>query len=206
VSAGTEEATAFWSERRPLEMYERYWAAAAQPHRFALVSALHLIPRFGSLREVGCSVGTNLNLIRRAFPWVDLSGSDLNDGAIEFARAHLPDITFRCVDAVTDAASWSPRSVDVIISCYALAYVSPSDLPAVLRSMVTAARRAIVMVEPCGRGLVPGLTFPEWRHDYAPQLTDTIQAAGRKAVINCFTLVPPVDRCDGRVVVTFQGD
>src|SRR5437899_3198021 len=112
----TADATKFWSERRPLEMYERYWAASAQPHRHALVGALHLLPRFASLLEVGCSVGTNLRLIRDAFPWVDLSGSELNEGAIEFARSRLPGIPIRCADVVTDSASWLPKSVDVIVS------------------------------------------------------------------------------------------
>jgi SAM-dependent methyltransferase len=202
----TADATKYWSEPRSREAYERYWAAAAQPHRHVLVGALHLIPRFTSLLEVGCFVGTNLRLIRDAFPWVELEGSDLNAGAVAFAKAHIPGVTFRCSDVLTEAASWLPRSIDVIVSCYALAYVSPTDLPGVLTNAVAAARCALVIVEPYGDGLVPGFDFPEWRHDYARILMAILSTTGRKAQIDRSKLAVPVDRCDGRVVVTFTGD
>src|SRR5207247_754539 len=73
-------------------------------------------------------------------------------------------------DLRADTLSLPPRSIDVIFTCYALAYISPSDLEAVLRATWSAARRGIVLAEP--HGLAEGASRDniEWRRDYAAAL------------------------------------
>lgn len=201
----TADATAFWAGPRPLDTYQRYWAATGQPHRSSLIGALHLLPRFTTLHEIGCAVGTNLRLVQEAFPWVICSGSDVNDGAIAFARKRLTNVTFHVGDALIEAARWRPDSVDVIISCYALAYVSPADLTLVLRAAVVAARLGVICVEPHGEpvGQITGLSFPEWRHSYAHTLQTCMDDVGRKGRINARQLLTPVDRCNGLIAATW---
>src|SRR5258708_24932839 len=129
AAPGTADAVAFWAEPRSSESYAKYWAASAQPHRQSLVHALHLLPkRFTSLLEVGCFVGTNLRLIHQSFPWAALTGIDINEGALAYGRERLPAVTFQTGDALTASASWPAPSVDLIVSCYALAYVAPTEL------------------------------------------------------------------------------
>jgi hypothetical protein len=79
--------------------------------------------------------------------------------------------------------------------------VSPADLTTVLRHAVEAARVGLVFVEPIGAGLVDGLSFPEWRHNYHGALTSVLN---RKTVLYQNRLAQPVDRCDGLCAATFK--
>lgn len=167
-----------------------------------------MLPQFRTVMEVGCAVGTNLRMIREAFPWTECSGSDLNAGAIAYARAKQPTVLFRVADALADSATWAPRSIDLVISCYTLAYVAPHDVATVLRRAVRAAKVGLVLTEPVGDGpgLVNGLSFPEWRHSYLHLLTEALKADGRQAMVKPERLRQPVDRCDALYTVQFTGD
>ena len=202
----TADAVAFWAERRSPGQYETYWAAVAQPHRVALVRALHTFPKFTSLREVGCSVGTNLQLVRNSFPWVDLSGSDINVGAIAFGQDHLPDAEFSVGSIMDDSSTWLPRSFDIIISCYALAYVSPDDISTFVDRACVAAKLGLVFAEPFGNGESVRAVFPQWHHNYQAVVAGAITRSGRKARLRTGNISPTVDRCDGLITVLFEGE
>lgn len=201
----TADAVAFWSEQRTVDQYQQYWAATSQPHRHALLRALHRFPRFGSVHEIGCAVGTNLRLIREAFPWAAVSGSDVNEGAIEFARARLPFAHVYRRDALADVTAMAPRSVDVIVTCYALAYVAPTDISSVITGAINAAREGLLFVEPSGSGaLFPGLPMAEWGHSYLHVLNEALTKSGRRASMYHMPLPQPVDRCNALYAVTFK--
>lgn len=153
-------------------------------------------------------MGTNLRLIRDAFPWVALSGSDLNVGAIEYARPRLPDVEFVATDALADSASWRPNQFDVLISCYTLAYLPPNDLLTFERRAVRAARQAILLAEPTAHlpGRVDGLHFEEWRHPHETILREAAAGAGRAATVRTRLLPQPVDRCNALTILTFTGE
>ena len=205
-------ATQFWRGRGSADwarVLPTYWEAGAQPHRTFLVEALKALPRFESVRELGCCAGTNLRLIREAFPHVMNQGMDVSQDAVIFAQDKLAKdglVSVICADMLTDAPYWEPQEVDVVISCYSLAYISPEDLPTLMTSIVRSARVGCVFVEPMMGEPGPihastGLT--EWRHDYVRLLDSILATDPRPINLESAPLPTPVELCDGLVRVTF---
>lgn len=203
-------AVNFWRDRGPdswARILPTYWAATEQPHRSALLESLRRLPRFETVRELGCCAGTNLKLIRQAFPWVSVEGLELSVEAATFAQDKLadePQCRVVCTDVVDDAPTWDDGEADVVVSCYALAYLSPPDLAEVLRHVVRSARIGVVLVEPMHNGppgRLPVTYAAEWRHDYQAALGAAVQ--DRPATITVGSLKTPVESCDGVAIVVF---
>lgn len=207
----SDEATAFWTHLDRVsgpEWCQTYMQSVDQPHRQVILGCLHALPRFETVLEVGCHAGPNLRLMRTAFPEVRLAGIELSEQATACARR-----MFLGDDHVIihqgNLLDWLPRlpsdSVDVLLSCYTLAYVAPEDLPALAAEMLRVARVGIVLAEPMGwvtrhGGRVAGLHYAEWVHDYFGLFWSLV---GRRngATFTSWIVRPPVDRLDGVLTI-----
>jgi len=180
----TALATAYWQDRHPgverLKWLQGYWESWRAPHRQAVLDGLWRADQtrpLHSVAEVGCHVGPNLRLIAQrgklARP-LTLYGLDVNAEALAFGEAQAE--TDRWGDRVQ--TRWIEGSaleieaklplVDLIFSCYALAYVGPNELTDVLDQMASRSRY-VLLVEPSTQWYAPrGICGPgpEWRHDY----------------------------------------
>lgn len=178
---------AFW-QRKPATgpgSWEAYWDTLRAPHRDAIVQAFRELPAFDSVLEVGAGPGVNLWRLLEAFPDIDLTGLDVSEAAVDdgtrrFANAMelgtLPGMgrIALCAGVLPEALQ-AMDPVDVVLACYALAYVPPADIQATIQQLLTLARRAVVLLEPMvAPGLMPG-RIPdlgaakrpaEYRYDY----------------------------------------
>lgn len=193
-----------WSTALP-----KYWAATGQPHRAALIDQLRTLPHFENIRELGSCAGTNIRLFREAFPHAAVEGIDVSEAAVLFAQDKLatdPYVRVVHADILDEAPQWQDEEADVVVSCYALTYIAPEDLPDLLGHIVRSARVGIAFAEPM---VGPPARLPirydtvEWRHDYSAVLTPILQAAGRPATMSLSTLAAPIDHCDGVLSVSF---
>jgi hypothetical protein len=218
----TEQATAYWTHQRPggverMKWLQHYWDSWNAPHRRHILQALQLVRDSGpvdSVAEVGCHAGPNLRLI--AGTWLnsprhdqfvtpELYGLDINAEALEFGRAkadadgwgeHVQFIEGSALEVEMKL----PR-VDLIFSCYALAYLDPKDLWMAIAQMASRAKRALMFLEPstmwqggpgiCGDG-------PEWRHDYNPLGLSILFPVER---ITIWRIRPEADRLDTAVLI-----
>ena len=177
----TVEAANWWA--RPRGAAASTWIATYQKsltsrHRDVILAAVQSVPDVTSVLEVGSHCGPNLMRIAQACPGVEqLTGVDINAEAAS-AGAQWADrlglserIAFQ-VGRVPDLTSALPDGcVDVVLSCYALAYIAPRDLDAVLYEMGRLARRAVILAEPMTH-TGPATTkvsfseYHEWAHNY----------------------------------------
>jgi ubiquinone/menaquinone biosynthesis C-methylase UbiE len=214
MQAETIEAARWWANPRGERngtWIETYQKSLAQRHRDVIVSIVQGLKGVTSVLEVGSHCGPNLVRLARACPQLEqLSGVDVNADAvaagqrwvqglglssrIELATGRVPDVT----DSLPDGC------VDVVLSCYALAYIAPQDLDAVLYEMGRLAKRAIVLAEP-----MPGLPartaqlqseYHEWAHDY--HAASKWIAPWRNCTTRVEPISPPVDRLNGVLVAT----
>lgn len=205
-------ATAFWRDRGALSwarVLPTYWAATGQAHRAALIAALRKLPRFESLRELGSCAGTNIKMIREAFPWCAVEGVELSYEAATFSQLQFgadPYVRIVCNDMMDEQQHWEPQDVDVTVSCYTLAYVAPEELEDFLLAMVNASKVGMVIIEPqYGEiGRVPNKNLCEWRHDYTKALDKVMYNSGRKAMMSAEKLNEPVEICDGIMRIEFM--
>lgn len=208
----TIEAANWWA--RPRGPQAREWVATYQQslqarHRTLLVELIRgLAPE--SVLEVGCHCGPNLIRLCETFPNLIGSGVDANAEAIDagrqwaFSRGLDARTEFQC-GRIPEATQMLPdRAVDVVVSCYALAYVAPADLDAVLYEVGRLARHAVVLLEPMRVGPQPTDTrslsgYTEWAHDYQA----SIQWVGTlRGVTTALTPIqPPVDRLNAALVI-----
>lgn len=212
-SVASAPATQFWAERGPhawARVLPTYWEAGAQPHRRAMVDAMRALSPFESVRELGCAAGTNLKLVREAFPNVIVQGLDVSQEAVLFAQEKfLRDgaVGVMQADILEDSDWWEPGEVDVVLTCYTLAYVSPDDIEMIMSRTLQSARVGCIFVEPMmgetGRLYTqcPGLI--EWRHDYVRILDKLLSTDPRNASLDAMPLPEAVELCDGLVRVKY---
>lgn len=175
----TREAGNWWAKSRGAgrgEWVNTYRQSKGDHHRGAIVDIVKGLKGVSTVLEVGSNNGPNLMRLAEALPRLEqLSGIDVNPEAIadgqawasqlglservEFAVGSIPETT----QALTTGC------VDVVLSCYALAYIAPADLDLVLYEMGRLAKRAIVLAEPMAGGEPRASSFSgyhEWAHDY----------------------------------------
>jgi hypothetical protein len=148
-------------------------------------------------------------MIRQVFPWVAVEGLEVSSEASIFAQEQFkldPAVRITCGDMLHESEVWDPHEVDVVVSCYSLAYVAPEDLSDLLEAVVRSAAKAVVLVEPMygPPGRMPVQYTAEWRHTYTDLLEPLLRADGRPARMTGEKLDTPVESCDGIVTVHFQ--
>lgn len=193
-----QPATHYWRERAHTYgpgWLDLYWESWTAPHRIALADALPSCGDFSSLLELGCHCGPNLRLWAERWPQVALYGLDVNREAIAFGQAHLghhASLWAADLNWPLTMDIWLPP-VDVVVSCYALCYVRPVALMAVLERAWAVARLGVVVAEPMpvnGEPVGPCAQIEEWRHDYA----EAFRSLGATVEVRA---IPPVDRLNG---------
>lgn len=210
----TAEAAQWWARPRAADAVdhwiETYQHSLGSRHRTAILSAVQAIPDVKSVLEVGSHCGPNLMRLAQGCPRIEqLTGVEINAQAVEagtrwaarlgfaervaFQQGRVPDVTSSLPDAC----------VDVVLSCYALAYIAPTDLDAVLYEMGRLARKAIIVAEPMDRSHPERMTlssdYHEWTHDYigASKWIGT----WRGCVFGRAKVEPPVDRLGDVLIV-----
>jgi SAM-dependent methyltransferase len=105
-----------------------------------------LLPLGGSFLELGCGAGRNLAELRRQAQDVELSGIDVNAGALEVARRSVAGGAFS-VGSLYDLGEVPDRSVDVVFTTGVLMHVPHERVDAVVQEMLRIARVAVVHSE-----------------------------------------------------------
>ena len=216
MHAATIDAATWWA--RPRGAQSAAWIAnyknsLTSRHRdgiSAIVGSLGVT----SVLEVGCHCGPNLIRLATDHPSLEqLSGVDVSAEAISAGNAWaqsagLSERVQMVPGRIPDASSMlADRCVDVVLSCYALAYIAPPDLDAVLSEMGRLARVAVILAEPMSDGSTdPKISFTgysEWAHNYAA--ASRWINTWRGMTLTTRDVTPPVDRLSAILVAT-RGD
>jgi len=140
MHAQTVEATDWWAKSRgqtTANWIANYQKSLASRHRTVLVEVLTKLGA-QTVLEVGCHCGPNLIRLAEALPTASLHGIDANADAVQAGRTWVADRNLasrvqlhvgRFPDATAAIAS---GTYDVVLTCYALAYIAPADLDAAL--------------------------------------------------------------------------
>ena len=205
MHAQTVAAADWWARPasgRPANWIATYQNSLKARHRDAIAEIVaELKPE--TLLEVGCHCGPNLVRLADEHPTLEMIGLDVNADAIQAGRVwvanrKLADRVQLNAGRVPDATSALPsQAFDVVLSCYALAYIAPTDLDATLHEMGRLAAKAIVLAEPMTTresaewsGSLNG--YQEWAHNYAAakRWLNTWRGMSTRIV----PVDPPVDR------------
>ena len=210
----TVEAATWWARSRGATASN--WVATYQKslqsrHRDVIVQAVRSVPDVTSVLEVGSHCGPNLIRIAQACPGIgQLTGIDVNTEAVTAGNRWVSSLglseRIALIDGrVPDKTSELPDGcVDVVLSCYALAYIAPADLDAVLYEMGRLAKRALVLAEPMTQGTEPSRAkaslsdYREWAHNY--QAASRWINTWRGCQLRVETVTPPVDQLSAVLV------
>ena len=214
MHAHTKAAGDWWARPRG-DAANGPWIAEYQKsvnhrHRTTLVSILKELQP-STLLEVGAHCGPNLVRFAQEFPELTMIGVDVNADAVKAGRAWVSGQGLAAriqlnAGRLPEATSNVPSgSCDVVLSCYALAYIAPPDLDAVLYEMGRIATRAVILAEPMvlsgpanSHRTLNG--YSEWAHNYraASQWIGTWRGRALRVV----SIVPPVDRLNAILVAS----
>lgn len=213
MHAQTIEAAEWWARERgerTASWITNYQQSVRARHRDVIARLVGAVAPT-SVLELGCHCGPNLVRLAQDYPGIrELVGIDANADAITegtrwMAQLRLESRVTLAQGRLPQAISALPdRSVDVVLTCYALAYVAPGDLDAVLWEMGRVARTAVVIAEPMTIG-IPGQQkrslsgYVEWAHNYL----DASHWIGtwRGCTLQMTPIDPPVDQLANVLVV-----
>lgn len=215
MHAQTVEAAEWWA--RPRGEATGSWVAnyresLAKRHRDVIVDIVRDLGPVSSVLEVGSHCGPNLIRLAQALPEIEqLTGIDVNADAVAAGNAWAATEGYgeriqMVAGRVPEHTSPLPDGcVDVVLSCYALAYIAPADLDATLYEMGRLARVAVILAEPMRQDGKPSSArqtvsgYHEWDHDYINALrwVGTLRSAGQSIV----AIDPPVDALASAVVL-----
>jgi ubiquinone/menaquinone biosynthesis C-methylase UbiE len=213
MHAETLSAAEWWQRSRGetnKSWIENYQRSLKNRHRDVIVSIVKSMPGTASILEVGCHCGPNLVRLASDIPSLThLTGFDVNADAITAGQDWLRQLDLekritlvqgRMPEATTDLAD---GCVDVVLACYALAYIAPPDLDGVLWEMGRLAKRAVIVAEPMTAHPTSQIKtnwgYREWAHNYlgASKWIGT----WRGSALSVRQVVPPVDALSEILVV-----
>ena len=207
-SSDTLTSCKFWAFRdqqyAPAVWAVDYWESTYQYHRPFVVEMLSAV-KFDSLLEIGSGPGPNLRLIHDKYPNAQLTGLDVNLSAVQIGNICIETEGWSSVASIQlgriqhEFMEFAPNSVDIVLSCYALAYISAKNLPAILSQMLIVARKAVVIAEPMKIRCLPEakqiVDWPlQWRHDYCCSLINAAWEMGiQRYEITIQEVIPSVN-------------
>jgi cyclopropane fatty-acyl-phospholipid synthase-like methyltransferase len=210
MQAETIEAGDWWARPRgetAASWVKNYQLSLKARHRTAIVEIVKSLEA-ETVFEVGAHCGPNLVRLATEIPalrsiGVDVSAEAVNAGRSWVASLGLSDRVQLNVGRVPQCTDAVPTgSCDVVLSCYALAYLAPEDLEETLYEMGRIAAKAVVLAEPMGHSQntrsMSGYT--EWAHDYEQAAKWCMTWRGM--TITRHPVSPPVDRLNGILVAT----
>lgn len=129
---------------------------------------LNDLPRDLRMLEVGTNVGAQLDCLR-AMGFTNLTGVEIQTGAIQQAQRALPDAQFVCASAF--GLPFPDASFDLVFTSGVLIHIAPEDLARTQDEVVRCARRYIWGWEYYAKDLteIPyhGNERLMWKGDYA---------------------------------------
>jgi ubiquinone/menaquinone biosynthesis C-methylase UbiE len=210
MHAGSLETANWWARPRGAHTagwLQNYRGSITKPHRGVIVEIVQGLSGVSTVLEVGSNNGPNLMRLAQALPHLEqLSGIDVSAEAVadgqrwaqelglgervEFVQGRIPEKT----------DNLPTGCVDVVLSCYTLAYIAPPDLDAALYEMGRLAKRAIVLAEPQRfegpteqtRAEMTG--YAEWAHNY--QAAAKWLGTWRGMRMSVVSVRPAVDRLE----------
>lgn len=122
-----------------------------------------------SVLEVGCTGGANIAF----FPKSELSnviGIDINKDALEYAKETKPGPAYFHHD-ITESFNFLTSKVDIVCSMGVLIHIHPDHIDKVLKHMVDASNKGLVLLETVGTETCLSMgTYPQWVHDIPTRL------------------------------------
>lgn len=114
------------------QTYNLSWGFEYLSYVQFVVSKLKLL-QFGSLLDVGCGDGRFLYEVRKMFPHVDLTGIDMSEKAVGFAKIFNPDTHY----ITGDVADRNIRGMkfDIITAIEVLEHIAVEKLPGFLEAL-----------------------------------------------------------------------
>lgn len=200
----TVAAVDWWAEHRsdPSDWISGYKNSLHARHRDAIIEVVRRYD-VASVLEVGCHCGPNLIRLAQDVPTLtDLFGIDANKQAIDAgnewaAESGLSDrVRMKVGRFPADTVNMPDHCADVVLSCYALAYLSPTDLDAALFELGRLARKVVILAEPVSNGAATALSrtvqgYMEYAHAYGKALKWIGSMRGMQ--LRILDIAPPVD-------------
>ena len=122
-----------------------------------------------SVLEVGCTGGANIAF----FPKNNLNnviGIDINKDALAYATQTKSGPKYYHHD-ITDPFTFLDSKVDIVCSMGVLIHIRSTDIDNVLKHMVNASKKGLVLIETSGENKsIGGGSYPQWIHDIPTKL------------------------------------
>lgn len=158
----------YWKNRGG-DWMEDQWKTKNHPHRKQIINILRKLQPWNSLLEIGCGGGVNLKLINNKFQNKELSGTDVNQKALDFVKDKLADI--KLFHGEVEGAMHLGE-YDIILIDAVLLYVSGKDIEQAMKRITHSARKAIILCEWYDNDRLGVIREDHWARNYPKLLKE----------------------------------
>lgn len=156
----------YWKTRGG-DWIEEQWKTKSHPHRKQIINILRKLQPWDRLMEIGCGSGVNLANIKKKFGNVWLSGFDISEDAIEFAKKKLPDVHFAMTEVpVRNYGSRVYADIDIFLCDAVLMYVPDEEIKGAIKNITDSAQKAIILCEWYDNSRLGVIREDHWARNY----------------------------------------
>ncbi len=153
-SIGMRVRERWWANRH---IAEGYWANRNHPSKQFLVDRIATYAPIDSILEVGCNSGTNLYQLAKRFPEAQITGIDINKGAImygniQFKREGLSNVKL-LIGRADKLGGFQDGSFDIVFTNAVLTHIGDNKIKQVISEMFRVSKRILILMEPHSFGL-----------------------------------------------------
>lgn len=141
-----------------------YMNSINHPHRDLIIEEIEKLQPLNDLTEIGCSCGPNIYRIKRAFPWMILSGIDINSNAIEKAQKDL--FSFASFSLVDMRDMGVIGNSEIVLLDAVLMYTTPQEIQNISIQIANRADKAIIVVDWDDENIEGVIKNGHWARNY----------------------------------------
>ena len=143
-----------------------------------IVKMLHPLKDVSSLLDVGCGMGVNVKILKRHFPLLKITGTDISPKSLELAQSYVgvsPLIDYKVLNVQAEALK---TQYDVVLCSQVLEHIE--DDKQAVQNLFKMTGKYLLLTVPGGKFNSTSKLVGHFRHYNKNQLVELVESAGFK--------------------------
>jgi ubiquinone/menaquinone biosynthesis C-methylase UbiE len=140
-----EDRENFWGQEAGAKFYKKNLKIA--PYRTPFIANMVKVNNAGSVLELGCNVGRNLAEINKVCPDVKITGFDISEEAMQYAKEVENNPAEFIVGSIYDLSDFEDNSYDMVFTSSVLFHIPTERVLPIIKEMKRIASKFIFNIE-----------------------------------------------------------
>lgn len=185
----------FWGKEAGEKFYKKNLTVAK--FRTPFIAKMIKINGAKSVLELGCNVGRNLAAIHKLSPDIRITGFDIAEDAIQYAKEVEKNPAEFIVGSLYDLSQFDDNSFDIVFTSSVLFHIPSEKVPGVIKEMSRIASKFIFNIERHSKVEKAVVWREEVPHQWTADYEQAYKNAGLDPVIHGMQQLLPKQKMGG---------